>query len=489
VAGKTLAFVMGPNPCTWGTGADFQAPAQSIPGLPLTSPWIASLGNPVIADATTASPVWGNGQNGADNSAIHAAFPTTTLALPGQKITLSATVAFRGLSSPQASTAQRFAWGFFHDAGTSPTAWPGYLAANDTATTTQNLWRKATGGSDPYHSTTAATALSSFSLATPDFADGTYRLLLTLTRNANGALDYYAALVRSADGLLFAAFTGSDPSPTTFSFNRVGLRAGAALDADAITLSDLAIVTDAVHSVSLTATDDNAGEFGADQALVFTVSRSGSTAAPLNVLLTASGTASSADFSGFLATVLIPAGAATADLALTVLPDALAEGAETLTLTLVPNAAYFIGSPSSDDATIADRPDQAAYSAEIADPAKRGQADDGDGDGTANSIERFMGSLVGDPSSNGKVEVLEPTPGTFKVRYPRAKNRPELTGSLRWSSDLITWRNSGETDGTLTVTFAESVISAPGADPEMLEATVVITGGSAAKTFVHLRVE
>lgn len=242
-------------------------------------------------------------------------------------------------------------------------------------------------------------------------------------------------------------------------------------------------------TVTLTATDNSASEFGADQILVFTVTRSGPTTAPLSVNLTASGSATSADYSGFVSPLVIPIGASSADLALAVLPDALTEGPEILTLTLAPDAAYAIGSPATDDATIADRPDQAAYFTQIADPTKRGPADDGDGDGVANAIEHFMGTSVGDPTNNGKVEVVEPALGSFKVRYPRARNRSGLTGTLRWTTDLSTWYASGKTNGVLTLHFNEATISPPGADPEIIEATAISTGENASEVFVHLRVE
>jgi hypothetical protein len=242
----------------------------------------------------------------------------------------------------------------------------------------------------------------------------------------------------------------------------------------------------------IVATDASAGEFGPDQALEFTITRSGSTTGALSVQFSPGGNASAADYSGYtgiMESIIIPIGQASFTLPITVLADSLSEGPETLTLTLNPAPNYNIGSPSSAQATIADRPDQAAYFTEISDPAKRGPADDGDGDGVPNAIEHFMGTLVGDPSSSGQLQILEPGPGSFKIRYPRAKNRPELTGSLRWSTDLTTWHDSGGTDGTLNLTFDEAVISTPGADPEIIEATATVTGGSASNAFVHLRVE
>ena len=263
---------------------------------------------------------------------------------------------------------------------------------------------------------------------------------------------------------------------------------GTTTDSAAVSIT----VIDPLPTVTIVATDASAGEFGPDQALEFTITRSGSTTGALSVQFSPGGNASAADYSGYsgnMESIIIPIGQASFTLPITVLADAIAEGPETLTLSLNPAPNYIIGSPSSADATIADRPDQAAYFTEISDPAKRGPADDGDGDGVPNAIEHFMGTLVGDPSSSGQLQILEPGPGSFKIRYPRAKNRPELTGSLRWSTDLTTWHDSGGTDGTLNLTFDEAVISTPGADPEIIEATATVTGGSATNAFVHLRVE
>jgi hypothetical protein len=79
---------------------------------------------------------------------------------------------------------------------------------------------------------------------------------------------------------------------------------------------------------------------------------------------------------------------------------------------------------------------------------------------------------------------------TFKVRYPRAKNRPDVSGSLRWSSDLTNWHISGQSNGTYTVTFAEAVVSAIEANPETVEATATVTGpGVAPQIFVRLGVD
>jgi|GEM_PF-547730 len=248
-AGKTLAFVMGPNPTTWGTGEDFSAPTRRDQENPVSTGWSAALGSPQITGATTDSPVWGTGANGADNTAIYSAFPELTLSEPGSSVTLTATVALSGMATTQAAPNARFAWGLFNANGQSGvTGWPGYLAGNDTvdATGKESIWRKDTGNSTAFHSSTSATTLTSYSLPVPAFADGTYRLAMTLSRTASGALDYHAAFIRASDNVLFAAFTGSDLTPPTYTFNRVGLRVGDVLDVDSVQVTQATVVANGI---------------------------------------------------------------------------------------------------------------------------------------------------------------------------------------------------------------------------------------------------
>jgi hypothetical protein len=98
-----------------------------------------------------------------------------------------------------------------------------------------------------------------------------------------------------------------------------------------------------------------------------------------------------------------------------------------------------------------------------------------------------MGSQPGDANSRGILTIPAVGTGTFNIRYPRAKNRGDVSGALSWSSDLTNWHPSGGSTGTHTVTFAEAVVSAPEADPETVEATATISGpGEVPKIFVRL---
>ena len=247
-AGSTLAYVMGPNPTIWGTGTDFTLPAPSNLVLPVSGTWTPSLGSPTITNATTASPTWGSGTNGAGNTAIYSGFPAVTLQQAGDAITLSGTVQMNGLAPVQSAPATGFAWGLFNNSGQNGvTGWPGYLAANDTVNTagTQWLCSKPSGDSNPFYSSTGASQLESFALPTPSFTSGIYYFTMTISLNSSNALDYSASLVRASDGTLFSAFTGSDPSPTTLSFNSVGLRLGNGVEANSVQLTQVSVTTGA----------------------------------------------------------------------------------------------------------------------------------------------------------------------------------------------------------------------------------------------------
>jgi len=240
--------------------------------------------------------------------------------------------------------------------------------------------------------------------------------------------------------------------------------------------------------VVISASDAAAGEFGADQSIVFTVTRTGSTTELLSVPLAASGSAAAGvDYTGFISPLTIPAGQAGAALLLTVQADNEAEGSETVTVSLGSSAAFTAGAPASSNASIADKPEQGFYFANIADPAKRAPVADADGDANANVIEYYMGTLPDDANSRGVLEIPITGVNTFKVRYPRAKNRPDVGGNLLWSGNLTNWHAGGQSNGSHTVTFVEAVVSPPEADPEIIEATGTITGpGAAPAVFVRL---
>jgi hypothetical protein len=109
----------------------------------------------------------------------------------------------------------------------------------------------------------------------------------------------------------------------------------------------------ALPTVTVTATDPTAAENPLDTG-VFTVSRTGGTAAALTVSYTVGGTATpGSDYTALGGSVTILAGSATATVTVTPVNDTQVEGEETVVLTLSAGAGYAVGTPSSATVTIA----------------------------------------------------------------------------------------------------------------------------------------
>ncbi len=106
--------------------------------------------------------------------------------------------------------------------------------------------------------------------------------------------------------------------------------------------------------VTLAASDATASESGSDTG-AFTISRSGSTANALSVEVTIGGTATPAtDYVALTSPVTIPAGSASATVLVTPTSDLQVESAESVSMSLVPAAAYQPGATTSATVTIFD---------------------------------------------------------------------------------------------------------------------------------------
>jgi len=104
--------------------------------------------------------------------------------------------------------------------------------------------------------------------------------------------------------------------------------------------------------VSVTAFDSTAAETGNNRG-TFRFSRTGSTAASLTVTFTVTGTATNGtDYQSLTGTVTFLSGIATVDLQVRPLADAVAEGTETVTVTITDSASNDVGAPSVATVTI-----------------------------------------------------------------------------------------------------------------------------------------
>ncbi|HUE89433.1 MAG TPA: CARDB domain-containing protein [Vicinamibacterales bacterium] len=112
------------------------------------------------------------------------------------------------------------------------------------------------------------------------------------------------------------------------------------------------VMVNPANQVTVTASTAQAAEAGPTNG-VFTISRTGTTTAPLAVLYTVTGTAAaSSDYVALSGAVTIEAGSSIATVTVTPIDDVISESDETVVLTIAVDTAYSIGSPSSATVTI-----------------------------------------------------------------------------------------------------------------------------------------
>jgi Calx-beta domain-containing protein len=114
--------------------------------------------------------------------------------------------------------------------------------------------------------------------------------------------------------------------------------------AKAIIVNDDAAAAAAATRVTIAATTSTAAEGRINGA--FTVTRAGSTTAPLSVRYTVTGTATATtDYRALSGTLTIPAGAASAKILVVPIADTIVESGETVVVTLTPGTGYSVGAP------------------------------------------------------------------------------------------------------------------------------------------------
>lgn len=321
------------------------------------------------------------------------------------------------------------------------------------------------------------------------FEQGKPITLEVATADADGSV----TAVRYFSGTTFLGETNAAPHSFIWKDAPLGVHTliARAIDNDGMEAAALpveihVVAGSSLPTVTLRTSDATAGEHGPDSSLAFTVTREGTPTGALDVNYTLSGTAVPAlDFTALPGSVRIPDGQSTASITTTVLADDLAEGSESLVLTLTAAPAYRIGDPSTAQSVISDRPFGEWLHANGLGPA----GGDDDGDGLANIVEYYMGSRGDQSSEYRTMKAISAVDGRFTAVFPHAKDAVDVTGEPEWSTDLRTWHRSGQNDGTRTALITIRPISLAGEDPELLEATATITSGpSAASFFLRLAV-
>jgi hypothetical protein len=124
----------------------------------------------------------------------------------------------------------------------------------------------------------------------------------------------------------------------------------------------------------------------------------------------------------------------------------------------------------------------------VTDPLVIGFDADPDGDGVRNGVEALSGGI---PNSAGVFAITELTQSgnTLTFVYPQARAIPSgVTASYEWSTDLINWYTTGQSNGVNTVTLAEGEYNNDGVSPLIdYQVTATVTAGTAPKLFVRVK--
>lgn len=272
-----------------------------------------------------------------------------------------------------------------------------------------------------------------------------------------GAVTSWWSQVSGPDGVVFTEV--SDPQTTaTFPGGGNYLLRLTAFDGEVATADDVAVTVIAPPLVSIQAVGKTASEFagvstGGEAFGTFNVSRAGDGSSALVVRLAIGGTASNGvDYSFLTNVVVLNPGEFATSLFVDPIRDALAEGEETVTISILPDPAYIVGAPGADTVVIGDLPwDNWRFSrfsaAELDDPLISGENADPDADRLRNLLEYafnfeprsadtengFRAAIenIGGPAGGGQPAFV----ATFKRRLaPR-----DLRYEVEVSTDLVNW--------------------------------------------------
>jgi len=207
--------------------------------------------------------------------------------------------------------------------------------------------------------------------------------------------------------------------------------------------------------VNILATDDSASEFdvGGPSSGWVTIWRTGPTNSALTVFYAISGSAANGvDYAVVTNTATIAPGSDSILIEISPVADALAEGDETVILTLSPSAAYNLGTNTTSTVMIHDRPwDGWRFAkfttAELNNPDISGEEADIDLDGLPNLLEYAFDLEPKSPDTtrgfSGSVE-LDLTDGRsyFVVTFKERKPPTDLSYQVETTENLQSW-NSG----------------------------------------------
>ena len=196
-------------------------------------------------------------------------------------------------------------------------------------------------------------------------------------------------------------------------------------------------------SVSVAASAPEAAERG-NVPGTFTITRSGDLTNPLPVAYTLSGSAvAGTDYAATSSSIVIPANQASATVVITPLTDTVAEGDETVTITLASGLASSFAEANA-SIIIHDQPMDAWRYAhftttELADPAASGDLADVDRDGIVTLLEYALGLDPKVPNSNALPASIVNAGGFPQLTYTKPAGTVDVSYLVEVSTNLVSW--------------------------------------------------
>jgi hypothetical protein len=214
--------------------------AISSSAAPVTG-WSIGLNNAgsvSLSNAETSSPTFGdNTADDADNTALHAEFPSITLGV-GERLTFSGSMQLStSAGAVPSALANEIRIGIFdHNGSTGLTGWLGYYASNPSGTLGAGVRERVSGA---YYSqnTTILFGTNYIADTSKTFEDATYDFALSLERTDAGINVSLSMENDLGYSIIPASF--EDATPGTFTFDRVGFLSGGNLNADQIQFNNL----------------------------------------------------------------------------------------------------------------------------------------------------------------------------------------------------------------------------------------------------------
>ena len=255
-----------------------------------------------------------------------------------------------------------------------------------------------------------------------------------------------------------------------------------------LTATDYALAWRALPTVTVVATTPVAREQDGSPGM-FTITRTGPATSPLFVPLAWRGTSvSGVHYTTPPASVLIPAGSASAAVSVAPVADSAAQGDRTVTLTLASDWSLSAGSPANATVTLQDKPYDAwrfvrFTSAELSDSAVAGETADPDGDGLPNLLEYALGAEPLAPDSAARRPSAATTPdGRLTLTHFQPSGRDDIAYAVEWAADLAaaSWQSGA---GVVTETAR---VATEGGELVTVQATTDLA--SSPRQFLRLRV-